>query len=404
MKNEALSGIKIADFSWVWAGPYASELLSFLGADVVKIESKKRIDQTRQGSMTMGADFEGYNASPIFNNANLNKRSVSLNLKKPEAVELAKKLVAASDVVLENMRPGVMEKNGLGYEDLKKVKEDIIMVSASGFGSAGPYGHYAGYAPIFAAFGGLANLTGYEGGEPNTMSGVMDLRVGTMTAAAIIAALIYREKTGKGMYIDISSSECISSLVGAELLEYPMNGTSPTRMGNKDEIMAPHNVYRCAGDDRWISIAVGSDQEWKSLKKVMGEPEWAQNEEYDDQHGRWVNQEELDRHISEWTVQYKDYDLMHMLQDEGVAAMPSFCAEQILSDPHMAAREKFIQVEHPILGKKWVMTPPWKMSETPAKIYKASPLLGEHNTEVFGEWVGLSADEVAQYEADEVIF
>lgn len=404
MHNEALKGIKIADFSWVWAGPYCSLLLSFMGAEVVKIESKKRIDQTREGSITLGEDYEGYDASPIFNNANLNKKSITLDLKSPEAIELAKKIVAESDIVLENMRPGVMDKLGLGYQDLAAVKPDIIMVSCSGFGAVGPYGNYAGYAPIFAAFGGLAHLTGYEDGEPNTMSGVMDLRVGTMAASAMISALIYRKKTGEGQYIDLSSSECVSSLVGAELLEYPMNQHSPRRCGNQDEIMAPHNVYRCAGDDKWISIAVANDEEWNALCGVMGNPEWAKKEAYTDQAGRWTNQKEIDAQLAEWTIQFTDYDLMNKLQAVGVAAMPSFCAEQILSDPHVKAREKLLEIEHPAMGKKWVLSPPWKMSETPARIYKAAPLLGADNETVFEEWAGLTKEEIAAYIADEIIY
>ena len=214
MDKDALKGVRIADFSWVWAGPLATLLLSFMGAEVIKIESRKRVDQMRQGSITTGDSFSDFNASPIFNNANLNKKSVTLDLSRPEGTELAKRIVAVSDLTMENMRPGVMDKLGLGYKDLVKVKPDIIMLSASGFGSSGPYREYAGYAPIFAAFGGLAYLTGYEDGEPNTMSGVMDLRVGTVSAFALLAALIHRQKTGEGQYIDLSSSECVSALVG----------------------------------------------------------------------------------------------------------------------------------------------------------------------------------------------
>ena len=404
MDKVALKGVRVADFSWVWAGPYSTLLLTFLGAEVIKIESRKRIDQTRQGSITTGDDFEGFNASPIFNNANLNKKSVSLDLKSPEGVELAKRIVAESDVVVENMRAGVMDKLGLGYEALKAVKPDIIMVSSSGFGAYGPYGHYAGYAPIFASFGGLAYLTGYEDGEPNTMSGVMDLRVGTISAYATLAALLRRQKTGEGQYIDLSSSECVSSLIGSELMEFTMNGTSPSRCGNQDAIMAPHNVYRCQGDDKWISIAVGSDEEWRALKGVMGNPAWAEDRDLDSMYGRWQRRAELDERMSQWTVHYTDYDLMHLLQDAGVAAMPSLCAEEILSDPHVKARGKLLEVEHPVMGKKVVISPPWKLSETPAVIRSASPLLGEHNNEVFGGLLGLSQDEIDRLAKEEVIY
>lgn len=404
MNKDALKGLRVADFSWVWAGPYATLLLSFLGAEIIKIESRKRIDQTRQGSITTGDDFEGYNASPIFNNANLNKKSVSLDLKRPQGIELAKKIVAMSDVVIENMRPGVMDRLGLGYNDLAKVKPDIIMISASGFGSSGPYGEYAGYAPIFAAFGGLAYITGYEDGEPNTMSGVMDLRVGTISAFSILAALIHRQKTGEGQYIDLSSSECVSSLIGAELMEYTMNKRSPVRCGNQDSIMAPHNCYRCKGDDKWVSIAVATDQEWKALCKAMGNPEWSKEEAFSDTYSRWKNRAQLDKYMSEWTINYTHYEVMTLLQSVGVAAMPSFCAEEILSDPHMKARGKITEVEHPVLGKKVVINPPWILSETPARIRKASPLLGEDNEEIFSSLLGMTKEEIEKLVDEKIIY
>jgi benzylsuccinate CoA-transferase BbsF subunit len=404
MNRDALKGIRIADFSWVWAGPLATLLLSFMGAEIIKIESRKRVDQMRQGSITTGDSFSDFNASPIFNNANLNKKGVTLDLSRPEGVELAKRIVAVSDLTLENMRPGVMDKLGLGYKDLAKVKPDIIMLSASGFGSSGPYREYAGYAPIFAAFGGLAYLTGYKDGEPNTMSGVMDLRVGTASAFALLAALIHRQKTGEGQYIDLSSSECVSALVGGELMEYTMNKTSPFRCGNQDTIMAPHNCYRCKGRDKWISIAVATDEEWKALCGVMGNPAWTKDEAFCTVYSRWQNRVQLDKHISEWTINYTHYEAMTMLQRAGVAAVPSFSAEEILSDPHVKARGMLNEVQHPVLGKKVVINPSWKLSETPARIKKASPLIGEHNEEVFGGLLEMSKAEIKKLEDEQIIY
>jgi benzylsuccinate CoA-transferase BbsF subunit len=404
MNNDALKGLRIADFSWVWAGPLTTMLLAFMGAEVIKIESRKRLDQMRQGSITTGDSFSDFNASPIFNNANLNKKSVTIDLSRPEGTELAKKIVAVSDLTIENMRPGVMDKLGLGYKDLVKVKPDIIMLSASGFGSSGPYREYAGYAPIFAAFGGLAYLTGYEDGEPNTMSGVMDLRVGTVSAFALLAALIHRQKTGEGQYIDLSSSECISALVGPQLMEYTMNKRSPFRSGNQDSIMAPHNCYRCKGNDKWISIAVATDEEWNAMCRAMGNPAWTRDEAFTDIYSRWKNRTKLDELIGKWTINYTHYEVMELLQSSGVAAMPSFSAEEILSDPHVKARGLINEVQHPVLGKKVVINPSWKHSETPARIQKASPLLGEHNEEVFGDLLGMSEEEVKKLEAAQIIY
>jgi benzylsuccinate CoA-transferase BbsF subunit len=404
MNSDALKGIRVADFSWVWAGPLATLLLSFMGAEVIKIESRKRIDQARRGSITTGDSFSNYDASPIFNNANLNKKGVTIDLSHPEGAALAKRIVAVSDVAMENMRSGVMDKLGLGYKDLVKVKPDIIMCSSSGFGSSGPYREYAGYAPIFAAFGGLAHLTGYEDGAPNTMSGVMDLRVGTVSATVLLAALIHRQKTGEGQFIDLSSTECISTLVGAELMEYTMNKRSPFRSGNQDSIMAPHNCYRCKGDDKWISIVVATDEEWNALCRVMGNPAWTEDEAFSNIYSRWKNRAKLDELIGNWTINYTHYQVMELLQSAGVAAMPSFNAEEILSDPHVKARGLINEVQHPVLGKKVVINPSWKHSETPARIHKASPLLGEHNEEVFGGLLGMSKEEIKKLEDAQIIY
>lgn len=404
MNKDALSGIRIADFSWIWAGPYAASLLAYMGAEVIKIESRGRIDQTRKGTMMDTDDFDGLNYSPTFNNANLNKMGVSLNLATPEGVGLAREIVKNCDVVISNMRPGKMDKLGLGYEDFKKIKPDIIMIESSGFGSTGPYRGYAGFAPIFASFGGLAYLTGYEDGTPNVMSGVQDMRAGTASAFIVLAALYNKKRTGEGQYIDLSSSECLSSLIGPELMDYTMNRRSPGRKGNKDEIMAPHGCYRCAGEDKWISIAASSDAEWKALCRIMGNPQWCRAKEYESMLGRWEHQEELDRHISEWTAGYSSHELMEKLQEAGVAAMPSFDAKEILKDPHTKARGLFVDVEHPRLGTQTVMGPAWKFSETPARIRKAAPLIGEDNETVFGSLLGMTEEEIRDLTDKKVIY
>lgn len=404
MEKKALAGIRVADFSWIWAGPYAASLLAYMGAEVIKIESRGRIDQTRKGTMMDTDNFDGLNYSPTFNNANLNKLGVSLNLAAPGGSELAKKIVEQCDVVVSNMRPGKMDKLGLGYEDLKKVKPDIIMIESSGFGATGPYREYAGFAPIFASFGGLAYLTGYEDGMPNVMSGVQDMRAGTLSAFIVLAALFHRKRTGEGQYIDLSSSECLSTLVGPELMDYTMNGRSPSRVGNRDRIMAPHNCYRCKGDDKWISIAVATDEEWKALCGVMGNPDWSRAKEYESVLGRWKNKESLDEHLSEWTAGYTGRELMEALQGSGVAAAPSFDAEEILDNPHTKARGLFVEVDHPRLGKQTVMGPAWKFSETPAAIEKAGPLIGEDNETVFGSLLGISKEEIQRLMKEKVIY
>lgn len=404
MNRAALEGIRIADFTWVWAGPYAVMLLAYMGAEVIKIESAKRIDSARMGSMTTGQTFTDWDSSTVFNNLNLNKLGVALDLSHPKGVELAKQIVRISDVVVQNMRPGAMDRLGLGYEDLVQIKPDIIMLSSSAYGATGPYREYSGYAPHFAAFSGLSYMTGYPDGEPSNLTGSTDIRSATTSAFAILAALNFRQRTGQGQHIDLSSPETLSVLIGDTLMDYTMNQRLPLRSGNRDAFMAPHNCYRCKGEDKWISIAVATDEEWGSLCQVMGNPEWTRDGLFSDSYGRWQNQELLDRLIEEWTINYNHYEVMELLQASGVAAMPSFSAEELFSDPHLRAREVPTEVNHSVLGKQVVFSPPWKLSETPARIERAGPLLGEHNEYVFGTLLGMPKQEITRLIDEKVIY
>lgn len=404
MNKTALEGIRIADFTWLWAGAYAIGILAQMGAEVIKIESLKRIDPSRSGSITTGQTFAGWDASSVFNNVNLNKLSVTLNLSHPKGVELAKQIVRISDVAAQNMRPGVFDRLGLGYEALVQVKPDIIMLSSSAYGATGPYREYTGFAPHFASFSGLAYMTGYPDGDPNTMTAANDIRSATTSAFAILAALNFRQRTGQGQHIDLSSPETLSVLIGDAIMDYTMNQRAPSRSGNRDAIMAPHNCYRCQGEDKWVSIAVATDEEWEALCQAMGNPEWTRNELFSDSYSRWQNQEQLDKHIEEWTINYSHYEVMEWLQASGVAAMPSFSAEELFSDPHLRERGITTEVEHPVLGKQVVFNPPWKFSEALARIEKASPLLGEHNEYVFGELLGMSKQEITRLKEEQVIY
>lgn len=404
MRGSALEGVRVADFCWLWAGAYATGLLALLGAEVIKIESMARVDPTRQMTLTIGKAFEGVDYSPIFNSFNLNKLSVTLNLKQPKAVELAKRIIQVSDVVSQNMRPGAMEKIGLSYEVLKRIKPDIIMLSSSSFGTEGPLRRYGGYAPSFAAYSGLTHLTGYSDGEPNPMTGSTDLMSATTSAFAIIAALNHWQHTGQGQHIDLSSVESLSVFTGDALMEYLMNGRIQSRRGNQDRIMAPHNCYRCRGDDKWVSIAVSTDEEWQAFCDAIGHPEWADDERFADAYVRWKNQEELDRLVGEWTINYTHYEVTEILQKAGVAAMPSFSNEEILNDAHFKARNSAVKVEHPAMGEQVVLAPQWRFSETPARVTKASPLMAEHNEYVFGELLGMSSAEIKQLMDDEIIY
>lgn len=404
MDNGALSGIRIADFSWAWAGSYATELLGFMGAEVIKIESMQRPDHTRLRAFTTGQVFESLDQSYVFNHINLNKLSIRLNLSKDKGIELAKRLVSISDVTAQNMRPGVMDRLGLGYEALKQVKEDIIYLSSSARGSIGPEKGYIGYAPNFGAFGGISSITGYTDGPPNYMRGEMDLISAITGTFAVIAAIHHRMDTGEGQHIDLSSSESISALMGEVFIDYTMNEKIQVRKGNKDEVMAPHNCYRCKGNDKWISIAISTEEEWNSFCKTIGSPAWTHDKKFSTGKDRLQNQEELDGLVEEWTINYSPREVMEILQKAGVAAIPSFDSEELYKSSHLNERQCWEEIEHPVTGKHTVYAPPWKLSDTPAKITRSAPLFGEHTHQIYQELLGLSEEEIERLEEEKVIY
>jgi benzylsuccinate CoA-transferase BbsF subunit len=404
MSDGPLKGITVTEFTSAWAGPYATCVLGLLGAEVIKVESRKRIDHSRLTSFTTGMSFSNPDQSSIFNILNLNKLSVCLNLGQPRAIEIAKRLVELSDVVVENMRPGVIARLGLGYEALSEVKPDLVYLSSSACGQTGPDREHVGYAPHFAGKAGLSFVTGYEDWPPSILGGAFDLRSATTAAFAIVAALLYRQRTGEGQYIDMASQEAIAMLNSDALMDYMMNGRVRMRKGNKHDRMAPHDCYRCRGDDNWISIAVANEQEWRALCNAMGKPQLAEDARFSSAEARSRNQDQLDQLISDWTVNQDYYEVMHRLQEAGVAATPSLSNKALFNDPHVAARKIFMQVEHPVLGKDWVIAPPWKLSDTPASIRRHGPILGEHNDEIFGRRLGMSRQEIARLEEEQVIY
>jgi benzylsuccinate CoA-transferase BbsF subunit len=349
-----------------------------------------------------GPTLGGPDQSAIFTDLNLNKLSITLDLKQPRAVEIAKNLVGISDVVAQNMRPGVMDRLGLGYEALKAVKPDIIMLSSSAVGSTGPERSYVGYAPTFAAMGGISHITGRKDGLPQPLSGAIDLRVGTTSAFAVLAALHHRKRTGRGQHIDLSSTEAVSSLVGHVFMEYAMNRRTPERADNRDESMAPHNCYPCGDDGRWVSIAVGNEEEWRALCQVVGDERLSNDKRFADAPSRWRRQEELDQIISEWTRGRSASEATEALQKAGVAAMPLLDGLSLSKDRHLRKRGMMVEVEHDALGKRVMMGAPWKYSKTPSEV-RPAPLLGEHNQYVLGDLLGMSREEVERLAEEGVV-
>ncbi len=401
-----LQGVRVLDFTWVWAGPYATMLLAMLGAEVIKVEGPEWLDLGRRSIVWPLAEPEPLeipiNQGASFNSINMSKLGVTIDLGKPAGVDLARRLVRVSDVVVDNMRAGAMERLGLGYRALQEVNPGIIVLSSTGRGSQGPERHYAGYATIHCAVGGAAHITGYPDEPPSTTTGDVDLMNATAAAYAIVAALHHRAQTGEGQFIDYSQCEGVTSLIGEVLLDYEMNGRSPGRVGNCDQRMAPHNLYACWGVDRWVALAVETDAEFAALAAVIGRPELADDPRFADAASRKRHEAELDRLIGEWTRPRDRDTVVELLSAAGLAAAPSHNAEELIRNPHLRQRGAFVEVDHPEVGRREFVGVPWKMSDYEPPVSHA-PMLGEHNDQVFRELLGLTDSEMAELRRQGVI-
>ena len=394
-----LAGVRVADFSVHAAGPFAGAMLAQLGAQVIKVESSARLDITRRTHPMYGkppSSFEQINA---------NKMSVCLNLKEPRAVELALELVSVSELALENFRPGVMQRLGLGYEAMREVRPDIILVSLSSNGQTGPESNYAGYAPMFSALGGLGHLTGYADGPPVELRHAMDHTGGMLAAFAAVAALAARQRTGLGQHVDVSVRDLATSFIGPELLDVAMNSREPHRQGNRDSSAAPQGVYRCRGEDEWVSISVGSEAEWEGFVCAVGSPQWAVGDKFGDAFRRWRKHDELDSLIESWTLQHTAAEVTQMLQAHGVAAHSSLSPGAMMRDAHLLEREVFPLVSNETTGEQQrAVAPPWRFSETPARVDQWTPTLGQHNLDVFSGILGLPTEEVEELERQQIVW
>lgn len=394
-----LSGIRIADFTVHNAGPFCTHLLGQLGAEIIKIESAMRPDAFRKPHPVYGRM-----GPATFDQVASTKLSVRINLKKPKGAGLAKKLVAISDVASESFRPGVMDRLGLGFDALKAVKPDLVMLSVSSSGQSGPDSHFAGYAPLFGAWGGLGELTGYEDGPPVEIRHVMDHTVGMNAAVAVMAALHRRRATGEGTHVDVAAREVAASLIGEALLLAAAGG-EPHRIGNSHPRMAPHGVYPAAGEDRWVSIAVANDEEWVSLVRLMGKPELGIDPLFAREEKRQLNCGELDLIVGAWTATLDANEAAERLQAAGIAAHASWTTPELASDPHLRSRNAIVDVAEPDGTIRAAVGVPICMSKgEEIGIHRGTPKLGEHEDYVYGELLGLSKSERQALEDEEVIY
>lgn len=405
MSRLPLEGIRIADFGWILAVPQATAWLAVMGAEVIRIESMQRLDLIRLLGQQAGKPLD-LNGSGYFNSLNVGKKSVTLNLGHAKGAELAKEIVRRSDVVTENFTVGNMAKWGLGYQDLSKMKPDIIMLSGTPLGQFGSESHCVGWGPHTQAYAGMCHLTGYPDGPPSGLGGVWpDFMIGVVMAYAIMSALHYRRRTGKGQYIDLAMAEVVMSMLPEGFADYNMNGQDRGRRGNRDDLMVPHNVYRCAGNDQWAAIAVNNEEEWQSLCKTLGHSEWINDPRFKDQASRKANETTLDTFVETWTKQHSPIEVMHTLQAARVAATPVYNTEGLCNDPQFQHRGYMRPIDHPVSGTIPAAGVPGLYSALPKEAlnYTPAPRLGEHNDDILGGLLGLSSAEIARLKEAQVV-
>lgn len=398
-----LAGLRIVDLSMFFSGPLATQIAGDAGADVIKVESVQRIDGWRGSALTAGVD-RPWERSPNFNWVARSKRGITLNLTDPRGVALVKRLIADADVVIENYTPRVMGNFGLDYETLRALNPRLVMMSMPGFGADVSWRDYVAFGMSTEQMSGISHLTGYAGGPPlfTGMNGG-DPFVGVIAATALLGALHHRDRTGEGQHIDLSQVESCTLFIGDALTGWTLAGHDPGRVGNHHPTMAPHGTYPCAGEDEWIAIACRSDAQWAALASMMGRAEWAApGSPCATAAGRLAEREAIDRAIAEWTRGCEHLALMHVLQAAGVPAGAVMSGPELLADAHLAARRSLIPQGRPGVGVKHYPAQPYRFRFAASPPERRAPLLGEHTAEVLRELLGVSVDELAALERDDV--
>ncbi|MEX1255578.1 MAG: CoA transferase [Dehalococcoidia bacterium] len=404
MERLPLHGIRVLDLSKVWAGPYGTRLLADMGAEVIKVEAARAWDMIRSLSLLPGETERPYNRAAFFNHYNRNKYGCAIDFSKPQGRDLALRLVAISDVVVENYRSDVLAGLGLTYEAMREVNPDIILVSMPSHGLSGPEAHYVAYGTNIEQLAGLPSVSGYPDGPPHkSATSYGDPMAGATAAAATIAALLYRRNTGLGQHVEVAQWEAFLPLVGEFLVEHSMTGQEPPRRGDRHSSMAPHGVYLCQGDDSWVAIAVGADDEFAALCHVLGRPELAQDDRFEDVVSRHRHQDELNEIVSTWTQEHSHRDAAKQLQAAGVAASPVLRLPELPEDPHLTERGFFEEVTHREAGTWLIDRPAWRFDLTPAHTRLPAPCFAEHNDFVLRGLLGLSDEEMVELEREGVV-
>lgn len=404
-----LAGMRVLDFSWVWSGPMVTALLGEFGAEVIKVEHGARLDSSRlmgrphvDGKPLPGPSIE---TSPYYHQNNHEKRSITLNLKSEEARALLDRLLGMCDILVENLSPGALARAGLGYERVSALNPRLVYLSMSAAGQTGPSAGMRAYAPIMSSFCGVEGLIGYPGEAP---IGMMNFGYGDPNAAIhgllpLLAALMERESTGRGVHIDMSQIEALLAVVAEPVIDRFMNGRDARPAGNRNPAMAPHGIYPARGANRWVSIAVADDEGWARLVALMQQPAWATDPDLARAMRRVARAAEVDEALSRWTVLREPSDLVSLLRAAGIACSPVNDIAAQHADAHFEARGLRVRVTHDLNGPERLYRAPWNMERHRPEIRRSAPLLGQDNAYVFGTLLGLPAPEVERLQAAGVI-
>ena len=389
----ALQGIRVLDFTWIHAGPSATRILSDQGAEVIKVESNNAL------SVIGGPASATARGLGQRHNWNAGKLSISLNMKTPQGIDIAKRLVAVSDVVAENFSGRVMPSWGLDYDSITPINPSIIMLSMSGFGRTGPWKDRVSYGQTLQAWSGFTQLTGFPDTDPSGPASAYSDAVGGMAGAqAVLLALLHRSRTGRGQWLDVSQFESMSSLLETLVLDMSVNGSAAasTRSGNRlpHGGAAPHGAYRCRGEDRWVAISVFTDEEWSAFVDVMGSPQWADDQRFATGDARWRNAEALDAFVESWTINHDAEDVMGLCQAAGVSAGVVQTGADVSRDPQLQERGFFRRVPDHQGEYRTIESAPYKLSRTPGSVTRGAPAFAADMTYVLRELLGMSDDEV----------
>ena len=393
MNDQPLKGIRVADFGQIVAMPFTSQVLAWLGAEGILVETQQRL--TTRVWPPFAEGVPGVNRSGGFNSINNDKLGCTLNLRDPDGLELARRLISISDIVAENYSTGTMERMGLGYDAVRRIRPDIIYLSLAAFGRTGPMKDLAGFHSVINLFSGLAAVTGHPGAHPRILGGIFpDAFSGCYCILAVLEALYHRSKTGEGQYIDIAMTEALATLIPEAVMDYTLNGREEERVGNRDKVKVPHDVYRCKGEQKWVAISVDGDAQWAALGTAVGHPELVQMPVLLQPPTGGENQVVLDRIIELWTLDREPWEATEALQAAGVAAAPVMDSAEVLRDPHLTERGFVAWVDHPETGRRPIGTVSWSINGQRRTEYRPAPRLGEHNHYVFCQLLDVPEEEL----------